>query len=95
MKEIICRDGEIALVDDDLYEDLFRYNWYLNNGYPTACIKRIPYTMHKFVLGHNRDTGLDTHHKNENKLDNQRHNLEQMTSRCHQATHLKKFNFTW
>jgi hypothetical protein len=93
VKEIVCRDGEIALVDDDMYEELSAYNWYLCDGYPFHCIKRRPYPMHFYVLGPDRDTSLVTHHKNENKLDNQRHNLAQCPKRVHSSIHHRnKFN---
>lgn len=90
MREIVCRDGEIALVDKDQYEELAKLNWYLNAGYPCHCIKRIPYKMHYYVLGIDRDPDLHTHHKNENKLDNRRENLIQVTKKVHAKIHKEK-----
>jgi hypothetical protein len=94
MKEIVCRDGEIAIVDDDQFEELSKYNWYLNKGYPCHCIKRTPYRMHYYVLGEKRDSSLETHHKNENKLDNRMENLLQIPRSVHYKQHKNKFNVT-
>jgi len=71
MKKLILTNSiKIVLIDDEDYELISKYNWYLAGGYAAtrigddACVK-----MHQLILGSFVD------HKNRNKLDNRRTNL--------------------
>lgn len=76
-KEIQLANGKgIALVDDDDYPVLSRFDWCLHSGgYATTTIDRHKIYMHRFVMrvcaGHVAD------HINGNKLDNRKQNLRQ------------------
>ena len=80
MKEIPLTKGAVAIVDDDMYEYLNQFHWYLNTeGYairetwkPKTRIR-----MHREILG--TPPGMDTDHINNNRLDNRRENLRVCT----------------
>jgi hypothetical protein len=79
MKEIILKPKGIALVDDEDFEYLNQFNWYLSKvGYAIggelkmgikAFIK-----MHRLIMGVS-DPKIKIDHKNRNKLDNRKCNL--------------------
>jgi hypothetical protein len=72
---------EEALFDKEDLEKVKLTNWHLNDGY--ACNgKGKP--MHKVILGYY--IGV-VHHKNRNKLDNRKSNLEQMSRAQHAMEH--------
>lgn len=54
MKKITCRDGEEVFVDDDVYEEVSNFNWYIDRGSPASYMyvdneyKRM--YLKKFVL---------------------------------------------
>lgn len=78
MKQIALSKGRFALVDDQDFEFLNQWKWYLSwNGYAlrreyvdgkTAYIR-----MHRLI--NNTPEGMITDHINRNKLDNRRNNL--------------------
>ena len=82
MKTIPINNGEFtAMVDDKDYERLSQFKWILDNkGYAHARL-----FMHHMVMGF-PGNGMATHHKDENKLNNQSSNLELMSrgTHCHQ-----------
>lgn len=60
MKEIVLTQGKVAVVDDDLYEELNQFNWHALKGKhtfyakrwsPTIRGKRHPIWMHHEVIG--------------------------------------------
>lgn|SRR5262252_7188296 len=85
MQKLPLRDGGFAIVDDDLFDHLNQWEWRLDNaGYPVRCrtrdgknTKRSKYNLrlHAAVAGSAPDK-LDTDHKNGDKLDNRRENLQ-------------------
>lgn len=81
MKEIpLSQQGKnrgkyVALVDDDMYDELMKYEWCFSNGY---AIRRSPETrqgipMHRVIA--NTPLGMLTDHVSLNTLDNRRSNL--------------------
>lgn len=86
MKEIICKNGERAIVDDDMYEVLSQYVWRVAAyGYAYtlatgswADYSAIPAMMHHCVAGRSV-YNLVTDHDNRDKLDNRRENLHHVT----------------
>ena len=86
MKEIICKNGEIALCDDQDYPLLSRFIWYMGSevknggGYPCCFIygknnTRKQIFMHQLVCA--GATNMD--HIDLNKLNNQSDNLRVAT----------------
>lgn len=82
MKRIPLTQGKFALVDDADFERVSQFKWYAvkeHNVFYAARMhrklngKRAVQKMHIFLVG--TPAGMETHHKNENGLDNQRLNL--------------------
>jgi hypothetical protein len=66
--------GKYAIVDDSDYKWLSGYNWsFTAKGYANVRIDNRTVLMHRLIM--NTPEGMDTDHKNNNGLDNQRHNL--------------------
>ena len=66
--------GKFALVNEDKFEELSRYNWHLNGqGYASSGIKGRIIRMHRFILNIPKETEVD--HINHNRLDNRKENL--------------------
>jgi hypothetical protein len=77
MKEIQLTRDKIAIVDDDMFEELSKYKWYYHHtGYATRLSHPKIY-MHRIVAC--SPEGMDTDHANGNKLDNRRENLRVCT----------------
>jgi hypothetical protein len=72
-----------AIVDDEDYDRLIKYKWYLNaQGYAVRYIekdgKRVYIRMHREIF--NTPEGLDTDHKERNnRTDNRKENLRSCT----------------
>lgn len=82
MKEIQLNKGFVALVDDDMYEYLNQFTWYINSsGYAARSTRRVfghkTIFMHRIIL--NTPDGMYTDHIDTNKLNNQRSNLRVCT----------------
>lgn len=79
MKKIKLKHGEIALVDDQDFDELNRYKWCLNSGGYATRRK----DTHKSILMHrwikNTPYRMETDHINGNKLDNRRENLRNVS----------------
>ena len=82
MKEIKLSQNKVALVDDEDFEYLNQFKWYAlkksNTYYAVRNIrlangKQTSIRMHRVIL--NVPKGMETDHKNQNGLDNQRENL--------------------
>ena len=94
-KTIELTQGRVALVDDEDYEWLSKYRWFYNSSYRQGYAnrnlrkadgKRTTAGMHRDILKHcGFDmSGLETDHKNHDKLDNRRKNLRPATFRQNQ-----------
>ena len=81
MKKIKLTCGLFALVDDDVYEELNKHNWYSGGSkqHPyarrskTINGKKINIVMHRVIMGDPKGKEID--HKDHNTLNNQRSNL--------------------
>ncbi len=81
MKEILLTQDKVTLVDDEQFDFLNQWKWWLNtNGYACRTIEGKPKNgkrfrhslyLHKFIM----DTDKIIDHINQNKLDNRKNNL--------------------
>jgi hypothetical protein len=87
VREIELTQGKVALVDDEDYEVLSKYNWRVRNA-PKTCYARsnlqknnvqIDILMHRVIL--QAPNGLETDHIDGNGLNNQKYNLRIVTRR--------------
>jgi hypothetical protein len=95
--------GEVVytIVDDEDFQKLNQFKWYLNKGYAkrnqAAPLDGILVPMHRELLGSPED--FIVHHKDGNKLNNQKSNLEVKTHRDHSQYHnpgkSKYLGLTW
>jgi hypothetical protein len=75
-----------AFVSNEDYETVLEFSWLLtDNGYiRTTTNEKL--LLHHLILGPAACYGFEVHHKNENKLDNCRWNLEILTKADHKST---------
>lgn len=80
MKEITLTQGKVALVDDDDYERISKYNWSFSNGYARRN-QYVPIQktilLHRFIMG--EPIGYEVDHINGDGLDNRKENLRVCT----------------
>lgn len=89
MKEIKLTQNQIALVDDDDFEELSRYNWSVIGGYNTYYAIRWPnITMHHHIM--RADYGVMFDHIDKNGLNNQKLNLRRCTNSQNQVNTNKR-----
>ena len=76
-KIIPLSQGKVALIDEADFNRVNKYKWYFNNGYVMHAEyfgKKVKmYLLHRFIM--NTPKGMDTDHKNGDKLDNRQENL--------------------
>lgn len=85
MKEIKLTQGYVALVDDEDYEFLNQWKWYVNKNtihryaMRTVNIKRhfVKIMMHRLIM--QTPVGMDVDHIDHNGLNNQKSNLRNCT----------------
>ncbi len=82
VKEIKLTKGKTTLVDDDDFEYLSQWQWYVNSGYAARQMyvgagKQHQILMHRVIA--NTPEGMFTDHINGNKLDNRKCNLRVVT----------------
>lgn len=78
MKQIVLSNKDVALVDDQDYEELSRRSWYISSsGYACTWLYGKNARMHRMIM--KAESGLDVDHINHNKLDNRRSNLRLCT----------------
>lgn len=94
MKHIKLTQGKNALVDNEDYPIVSQNKWHLNKGYAVRDIilrdlngkrEQVHIYMHQQIM--NTPPGYDTHHKNNNRLDNRRNNLLVCKRKEHFANH--------
>jgi len=90
MKKIKLNKGTFATVDNDDFEYLNQWKWYINNngyairtkytklGFKKYKMKKV--YMHRVV--NNTPDNLQTDHINHNQLDNRRINLRSVTNQA-------------
>ncbi len=92
-KEILITRGQIVIVDEQDYEELSKYKWYLIDGFAARTIKkddkRTTIYMHRVIM--DAPMGVSVYHINHNKLDNQRENLRLVkgSARMHRRPSVK------
>ena len=72
-KKIKVFTEEMAIVDNDMYDELSKYRWHLHTGYPARKVKDKTIFMHRLV--NQTPEGKFTDHINRNILDNRKDNL--------------------
>jgi hypothetical protein len=80
MREIQLTQGEVALVDDEDYEYLNQWKWYLKNKYVRYAVRSVgnkKIQMHRVIM--NTPDGVQVDHRDHNGLNNQRSNLRNCT----------------
>lgn len=98
MKEITVKN-KVAFIDDEDEAKVCQLNWCLNNrGYATASLRQGYRTgeitsMHELVFNRNVE-GYYINHKDGNKLNNQKANLELVSLSVNQALKRKQKNNT-
>lgn len=93
MKEIILSNNKgITLIDDEDYEKVIKYKWYLTKcGYARTKINNKQILLHRFILDLN-DKKQHVDHINKNKLDNQKANLRICTNQQNSYNSGKQIN---
>jgi hypothetical protein len=92
-KLIALKSGQQFQVDDDVWHWAHRYRWYSKCGYACRYIRCSGYGkkdsreiyLHREVMGH--PEGMEVHHQNGDRLNNQRENLRVVTRAVHRAEH--------
>ena len=92
-KKILITRGQIVTVDEQDYQELSQYRWYLIDGFAARTIKkdnkRTTIYMHRVIM--DAPIGISVYHINHNKLDNQRENLRLVkgSARMHRRPSVK------
>jgi len=77
MKTIPLTQGKVAIVDDEDFDNLIKYKWFLDNGYARGRVNGKYIFMHRFIMKTKRGEIYD--HINRNKLDNRKSNMRKCT----------------
>ncbi len=86
MSEIDSGGPEGVLVDHEDVPIFSAYKWRItNNGYAVARVNKEKVLLHRFLMG--AKSGQEVHHKNLNRLDCRKENLEITTAKEHQNYH--------
>ena len=90
MKTLPLSRGAITVVDDDDFEWAAQYKWTLSHqGYAYRFDRTgdrpVLQLLHRLIL--DAGEGEHVHHKDGDKLNNQRHNLEKIAGRRHTHQH--------
>lgn len=76
--EIFTKKSEVILVSAEDAERVLGHTWYVNkDGYAQTMVERRPVLMHRMLCG--TPKGLETDHRDRNKLNNTRSNLRVAT----------------
>ena len=77
----------LFMVDDEDYERVMQFRWYLHHRYPTRWEKEKEISLHGFILDHYwKGSEYEVHHKDENPLNNQKNNLVILPFSAHRST---------
>ena len=83
MKTISLTQGKVTTVDDEDYEQLNKHKWHYCDGYAMRRSPMIGGVQGDMILMHREilktPKGLFTDHVDENRLNNQKHNLRTAT----------------
>lgn len=98
MKEIKLNKGFIALVDDDDFDELSKFTWFVEaQGYAVTKVWKgvcawEKLKMHRFVMKRCKGDGIQVDHINGLKLDNRKSNLRNCTNteNCRNRSATKK-----
>ena len=74
--------GETAIINAEDYELVNNIQWHLNGRYVRGRISGTPTYLHWVIAGHPLK-GYHVHHRNGNRLDNRRENLEVLSETKH------------
>lgn len=84
-------EGKFAIVDDEDYELVSKYKWYLNKrGYVSTLSKdkTTRVYLHRLVMGLSDFCGIMVDHKHGNRLDNRKSQLRKCNNSQNQANTL-------
>ena len=77
MREIQLTKGKVTIVDDEDFERVNKFKWFIFNGYVVHSIKSddkwTSQSMHRLIL--NAPEGKQVDHINSDRLDNRKENL--------------------
>lgn len=96
MRQIQLRPGIFTIVDDDDYDWLYKYYWYLDGqGYVIGVVPNLngifrPTSMHRLIMNAPRNLLVD--HKDGNTLNNVKENLRICTKSQNTANSKKRKN---
>ena len=103
MKTIpLTNSNQTAIVSDIDYDHVMQYRWFLkSNGhggdYVCRSVRRkskiTTIRLHRFIM--QPDDGYDIHHRNGNKLDCSRGNLELIEHSLHSQMYIGKYARGW
>ena len=101
MKKIALTQGQFALVDDDMFEELNKFKWHADKNYNTFYAVRnegkSPHQkkirMHRLIMGVT-DGKIQIDHKYGNGLDNRKKNLRICTNSENQINKKSKIGGT-
>jgi hypothetical protein len=83
---------EYALVDEDDYEKVNKYKWYLSGGYAVGKVEKKIISLHHFVFK-KPENGNVIDHKNEDKLNEKNSNLREVSHSENNHNKKKNTNF--
>ena len=90
-KEILLTQGQITLVDDNMYDELNKHKWYAYKHRNTYYARRRgggeAIHMHRQILGLSKGDGKITDHRNRDGLDNRRDNLRVVSNAINCRNH--------
>ncbi len=82
MKEIYTKKGETILVDDEDYDALNRYPWYVTRDGYVHC-KRLGMYIHQLIGKLHKKVFDEVHHESGEPKDNRKQNLEFLSASEH------------